>query len=71
MRKRKEIKLEEVIFDPEKHGGKVSGPIKKVALKGAFFHCTKCGALKPASDVGLRITADGVVRTQPQCSACR
>jgi len=45
--------------------------IEGVKLAGAFFHCTACGRLRPASKFGLRQTDDGIVRNQAQCSSCR
>lgn len=41
-----------------------------VILHGAYFACTRCGQLKPAKDVGLRLY-NGKVRNQPQCNNCR
>ena len=63
-RKREDIKLEAVEYIEDR-------PIKGVRLIGAMFHCTECGALKPASEFGLRMTKDGFVRNQAQCSSCR
>lgn len=63
-RKREDIKLEAVEYTEDR-------PIKGVRLIGAMFHCTECGALKPASEFGLRMTEDGFVRNQAQCKACR
>ena len=48
-----------------------TGEVMGVKLVGAFFHCTSCGRLRPASKFGLRITEDGIVRNQAQCSECR
>ena len=48
-----------------------TGEVMGVKLVGAFFHCTGCGRLRPASKFGLRVTDDGVVRNQAQCSSCR
>jgi hypothetical protein len=42
-----------------------------VVLLGAWFTCTRCGAIKPASSFGLRLTSDGYVRNQAQCTRCR
>lgn len=69
-KKREDIKLETVEFDPCGDEG-TNVLITKVVITGAMFHCTKCGALKSASEFGLRMTADGVVRNQAQCSTCR
>jgi hypothetical protein len=66
-KKREDIKLETVTFDLYSD----EETITRVVLTGAMFHCTKCGALKPATEFGLRMTADGVVRNQAQCSSCR
>lgn len=33
--------------------------------------CLKCKSLKPLSQFGLRKMADGAVRNQPWCRACR
>jgi len=63
-KKREDIHLGMVTYNPE---GK---RIISVVLTGAMFQCTKCGALKPATDFGLRFE-DGVVRNQAQCSSCR
>lgn len=69
-KKREDIKLGRVEFDYGSDEGTYV-LIKKVVLVGAFFHCTKCGSLKPAIEFGLRMTADGAVRNQPQCTVCR
>ena len=45
--------------------------IRGVVLTGAMFHCSNCGALKPADHFGLRMMAGGVVRNQAQCGPCR
>ena len=45
--------------------------IAGVRLHGAMFQCTKCGALKPATDFGLRLMTDHIVRNQSQCVSCR
>ena len=42
-----------------------------VVLIGARFECTRCGDVKPATEFGLRKTADGKVRNQAQCTECR
>jgi len=72
MAKRKDIHLGRVQLMAESELGEgTHSMITGVVLSGAMFHCTRCGALKPATDVGLRHMADGIVRNQPQCSACR
>lgn len=45
--------------------------ITGVVLVGAMFHCSFCGALKPADQFGLRLMEDGTVRNQAQCGPCR
>jgi len=63
----REIEIEPVRYEPPE--GKV---IKAVVLHGAFFQCTKCGALKEATEFGnLRMMEDGIVRNHAQCSDCR
>jgi hypothetical protein len=69
-KKREDIKLGRVELMSEGDEGTHS-LIPGVVLIGAMFHCTKCGALRPATDFGLRQMADGIVRNQPQCKACR
>lgn len=71
-KKREDIKLKTVkISTASELGEGTHSMITGVTLTGAMFHCTRCDSLKPASDVGLRHMADGTVRNQPQCSACR
>lgn len=55
----------------EGYGGGGDHHIITVKLVGAFFHCTACGRLRPASKFGLRQTDDGIVRNQAQCKSCR
>jgi hypothetical protein len=43
----------------------------RVVLTGAWFECTRCGALRRGSEMGLRQVKDGTVRNQPQCNHCR
>ena len=49
----------------------VGRPDGSVILTNAKFRCTGCGKWKPASEVGLRKMASGVVRNQAQCQDCR
>ena len=56
-------------MDDKEHG--CDDHIFGVRLKGAYFLCTSCGRLRPASKFGLRMTEDGFVRNQAQCSSCR
>lgn len=69
-KQREDIKLGKVELDYGSDEGTYN-LIKKVVITGAMFHCTKCGALKPATEFGLRLMADGVVRNQAQCISCR
>lgn len=62
---RKEISLKRISYSNKNH------PIRGVVLVGAFFHCTSCGCIVPAEDVGLRQMSNGVVRNQAQCNECR
>jgi hypothetical protein len=43
----------------------------RATLTHCYFQCTKCGELKPVSEVQLRRMPTGEVRNQPQCTACR
>ena len=43
----------------------------EVVLRGARFHCTKCGKWKDGSKFGLRKMRDGTIRNQAQCNGCR
>jgi hypothetical protein len=71
-RKREDIKLGRVQLMTESELGEgTHSMITGVVIIGAMFHCTKCGGLKPATDFGLRQTADGIVRNQAQCMSCR
>jgi len=45
--------------------------VERVVITGAMFQCTLCGGYKPASEFGLRMMEDGVVRNQAQCKKCR
>jgi hypothetical protein len=42
-----------------------------IVLTNVAFRCTDCRKWKAAKRFGLRRTADGVIRNQAQCSACR
>ena len=64
-KKRAEIKLEAVVYEEDEE------EIRGVVITGAMFSCTKCHALKPATEFGLRMTHDGIVRNQAQCKSCR
>lgn len=71
-KEREPIRLETVRLVAESEIGEgTHSHIAGVVLTGAMFHCTSCGALKPAYDFGLRMTDDGIVRNQAQCKLCR
>jgi hypothetical protein len=53
------------------HAVKVKGEVVQVILTGASFECTKCGAVKPGSEFGLRVMPGAIIRNQPQCIPCR
>ena len=65
-KKREAMQPDVVRYDPRK-----CEVVMAVVITGAMFRCTKCGGFKPATDFGLRMTDDGVVRNQAQCKACR
>ena len=48
-----------------------SSPVRHIKLGGCFVQCTKCRALVPISDVGLRVMADGDLRNHARCVPCR
>ena len=62
-KKRQDMKAESVEY--------IIDNIRGVVITGAMFRCTKCGGFKPASEFGLRMTEDNIVRNQAQCKACR
>jgi len=66
-KRREDITVEPIELLP-KEGEVIAG----VRLHAAFFQCSRCGAIKPGVDVGLRRnTKDGIVRNQAQCNSCR
>lgn len=66
-KRREDITVEPIDYIP-KDGEIIAG----VRLNAAFFQCSRCKAIKPAIDVGLRKhTKDNMVRNQAQCRLCR
>lgn len=46
-------------------------PPAVIILSGVMAVCTSCKAIKPMSEIGLRIMEDGTIRNQSQCTVCR
>lgn len=65
-KRREDITVEPIEFVP-KEGEVIAG----IRLHASFFQCSRCGAIKPGVDIGLRKDAKNIIRNQAQCAACR
>lgn len=58
-------------WKPESAKCWIHGRGVRATFTHCYFQCTKCGEIKPVSEVQLRRMPTGEVRNQPQCTACR